>query len=142
MGVCSVTLMASSASTLSCCSSTCNSISKLLPVLLCSGKSRLVKFRQEQFGNRILHRHLHLHVNVARNTLMANVVPPRQEVFTVGDFMTKKEQLFVVKPTTLVDEALEALVDNRITGLPVVDDDWKLVGVVSDYDLLALDSIS
>lgn len=73
---------------------------------------------------------------------MANAVPPRQEVFTVGDFMTRKEHLFVVKPTTMVDEALEALVDHRITGLPVVDDDWKLVGVVSDYDLLALDSIS
>ncbi|KAJ6678391.1 CBS DOMAIN-CONTAINING PROTEIN CBSX1 CHLOROPLASTIC-LIKE [Salix viminalis] len=25
---------------------------------------------------------------------------------------------------------------------PVIDDDWKLVGLVSDYDLLALDSIS
>ncbi|KAI5661111.1 hypothetical protein M9H77_20434 [Catharanthus roseus] len=38
--------------------------------------------------------------------------------------------------------ALETLVDKRITGFPVIDDDWKLVGVVSDYDLLALDSIS
>lgn len=32
--------------------------------------------------------------------------------------------------------------EKRITGFPVIDDDWKLVGVVSDYDLLALDSIS
>lgn len=69
--------------------------------------------------------------------------------------------------------ALETLVEKRITGFPVIDDDWKLVtlvipytqielfnsfiryleylimviivlqvGVVSDYDLLALDSIS
>jgi len=73
---------------------------------------------------------------------MATDVPPKHEVFTVGDFMTRKENLIVVKPTTMVDEALESLVANRITGLPVVDDDWKLVGVVSDYDLLALDSIS
>jgi CBS domain-containing protein len=56
--------------------------------------------------------------------------------------MTKKEDLHVVKPTTTVDEALESLVDKRITGFPVVDDTWKSVGVVSDYDLLALDSIS
>lgn len=56
--------------------------------------------------------------------------------------MTRKENLHVVKPTTSVDEALEALVEKRITGFPVIDDDWKLVGVVSDYDLLALDSIS
>ncbi|GKV22613.1 hypothetical protein SLEP1_g32470 [Rubroshorea leprosula] len=68
--------------------------------------------------------------------------PPRDTTYIVGDFMTKKEKLHVVKPTTTVDEALEALVEKRITGFPVIDDDWKLVGMVSDYDLLALDSIS
>lgn len=56
--------------------------------------------------------------------------------------MTKKEGLYVVKANTTVDDALEALVEKRITGFPVIDDDWRLVGVVSDYDLLALDSIS
>lgn len=56
--------------------------------------------------------------------------------------MTKKDDLHVVKTTTTVDEALEALVEKRVTGFPVIDDDWKLVGLVSDYDLLALDSIS
>lgn len=56
--------------------------------------------------------------------------------------MTRKEELHVVKPTTTVDEALEALVEHRITGFPVIDDNWILVGLVSDYDLLALDSIS
>lgn len=56
--------------------------------------------------------------------------------------MTKKADLHVVKPSTSVEDALETLVEKRITGFPVVDDDWKLVGVVSDYDLLALDSIS
>lgn len=56
--------------------------------------------------------------------------------------MTTKEDLHVVKTTTTVDEALETLVDNRITGFPVIDNDWKLVGLVSDYDLLALDSVS
>jgi len=55
--------------------------------------------------------------------------------------MTRKENLHVVKPTTSVDEALELLVQHRISGFPVVDDNWKLVGVVSDYDLLALDSM-
>ncbi|KAK9287217.1 hypothetical protein L1049_015630 [Liquidambar formosana] len=73
---------------------------------------------------------------------MTNSVQPKGGTFTVGDFMTKKEDLHVVKPTTTVDEALEALVEKRITGFPVIDDDWKLVGLVSDYDLLALDSIS
>ncbi|KAI3451998.1 hypothetical protein Pfo_008663 [Paulownia fortunei] len=78
----------------------------------------------------------------ATSTLIANGVPPKNGVYTVGDFMTRKEDLHVVKSTTTVDEALEMLVENRITGFPVIDDDWKLVGLVSDYDLLALDSVS
>jgi CBS domain-containing protein len=63
-------------------------------------------------------------------------------VYTVGDFMTKRGNLHVVKPSTSVDEALELLVQHRISGFPVIDGNWKLVGVVSDYDLLALDSMS
>ncbi|XWS54774.1 hypothetical protein CRYUN_Cryun10bG0118200 [Craigia yunnanensis] len=74
--------------------------------------------------------------------LIANSVPSRNGNYMVGDFMTRKEGLHVVKTTTSVDEALEALVEKRVTGFPVIDDDWKLVGVVSDYDLLALDTIS
>ncbi|KAJ1381220.1 hypothetical protein SESBI_45309, partial [Sesbania bispinosa] len=41
---------------------------------------------------------------LAANTLTANSVPPKSGVYTVGDFMTKKEDLQVVKPTTPVDE--------------------------------------
>lgn len=76
------------------------------------------------------------------NGSTANSVTPRNGVYTVGDFMTRKEDLRVVKPYTSVDEALEILVEHRITGFPVIDDNWKLVGLVSDYDLLALDSVS
>ncbi|KAK7400768.1 hypothetical protein VNO78_12074 [Psophocarpus tetragonolobus] len=71
-----------------------------------------------------------------------NSVPRGNGTYTVADFMTKKQDLHVVKTTTTVDEALEALVSYRISGLPVIDEDWNLVGVVSDYDLLAIDSIS
>ncbi|KAI3726304.1 hypothetical protein L1987_66101 [Smallanthus sonchifolius] len=78
----------------------------------------------------------------AAATLTGNSVPPRNGVLIVGDFMTRKDELQVVKPKTSVDEALEILVKHRITGFPVIDDDWKLVGLVSDYDLLALDSVS
>ncbi|CAN4107738.1 unnamed protein product [Withania somnifera] len=78
--------------------------------------------------------------NAAAST--SNSESPRDGNFSVGDFMTRKEDLHVVKATTKVGEALEMLVEKRVTGLPVVDDDWKLVGVVSDYDLLLLDSIS
>nr|TKS05224.1 hypothetical protein D5086_0000133210 [Populus alba] len=80
-------------------------------------------------------------VTVALSTV-ANSVPARSEIHIVGDFMTKREDLHVFKANTTVDDALEALVEKRITGFPVIDDDWKLVGVVSDYDLLVLGSIS
>jgi len=44
--------------------------------------------------------------------------------------------IITVKPTASVRDAAEMLVENRISGLPVVDDDGKLVGVVSEGDLL------
>uniref|UniRef100_A0A0D9XBA9 CBS domain-containing protein n=1 Tax=Leersia perrieri TaxID=77586 RepID=A0A0D9XBA9_9ORYZ len=76
--------------------------------------------------------------------LRAYAAPPAHNngVYTVGDFMTKRPNLHVVTPITSVDEALETLVHYKISGFPVIDDTGKLVGVVSDYDLLALDSIS
>lgn len=73
---------------------------------------------------------------------MENAIPAKHEHYTVGDFMTRQDELLVAKTTTTVDEALEILVQNRITGLPVVDETGKLIGVVSDFDLLALDTIS
>ncbi|KAI5061321.1 hypothetical protein GOP47_0023826 [Adiantum capillus-veneris] len=74
--------------------------------------------------------------------LMENPIPAKQDYHTVGEFMTTMDDMFVVNTSTTVDEALELLVQNRITGLPVVDDAGKLIGVVSDFDLLALDAIS
>ncbi|KAI3755410.1 hypothetical protein L1987_55208 [Smallanthus sonchifolius] len=71
-----------------------------------------------------------------------NSTTPRDGIYTVADFMTRKADLLVVETSTPVYKALEILVEKRITGFPVVDADWNLVGVVSDYDLLALDSIS
>lgn len=54
-----------------------------------------------------------------------------------------KGSLITCTPETEIDMALELLVNNRITGLPVVDKNTaKVVGVVSDFDLLALDQIS
>jgi CBS domain-containing protein len=47
-----------------------------------------------------------------------------------------------VHPDTTVDQALELLVSNSVTGMPVLDDDGVVVGVVSDYDLLSLEGIA
>lgn len=37
---------------------------------------------------------------------------------------------------TTIEEALKILINNRITGLPVVDNKGKMIGVVSEYDIL------
>jgi CBS domain-containing protein len=53
---------------------------------------------------------------------------------TVGDLMTR--DVLTVKPTTPLSEAIKLLVDRHISGLPVVDNAGKLVGVISESDLM------
>ena len=48
-----------------------------------------------------------------------------------------KEVIFV-KTDTPVYEALEHIAKNDISGLPVVEDDMTLVGIVSEKDVLSL----
>lgn len=57
--------------------------------------------------------------------------------------MTTKNAMLTCTPDTSLDDALEILVENHVTGLPVVDNiTGVVVGVVSDFDFLALDGIS
>jgi CBS domain-containing protein len=44
--------------------------------------------------------------------------------------------VITVKPSTSVKEAAKILLDKRISAVPVVDDQGKLVGIVSEGDLL------
>jgi CBS domain-containing protein len=44
--------------------------------------------------------------------------------------------VITVKPSTSVPEVAETLVKQRISGVPVVDDQGRLVGIVSEGDLL------
>src|SRR5947207_12675871 len=43
-----------------------------------------------------------------------------------------------VRPETTIDEAIELLLDHRISGLPVVDGQGFLVGVISEVDIINL----
>jgi len=52
------------------------------------------------------------------------------------DIMTK--QVITVRKDTPIFEALELLAKNDITGVPVVEDNMTLVGIVSEKDLLRL----
>ncbi len=49
-----------------------------------------------------------------------------------------QSSLITVKQDTLVIEAISILGQNKITGLPVVDDDMTLVGLVSEKDILGI----
>ena len=53
---------------------------------------------------------------------------------TIADVMSRDP--IVVKPETSLKEAIQILAERRISGLPVVDDTGKLVGVISETDLM------
>ncbi len=46
--------------------------------------------------------------------------------------------VIVVKRHTPLSRVIEILVDNNITGLPVVNDDGTLAGIISEKDVLSL----
>lgn len=58
----------------------------------------------------------------------------------MADVMTKGK-IYSVREWTPIDDALEMLVEHKISGLPVIDDDLRVVGVVSDFDLLSLEGV-
>ena len=56
----------------------------------------------------------------------------------VRDLMTKK--VVVTTPDTLLVDAVEVLLSKQLTGLPVVDVDNRLIGIVTEYDLIVIGS--
>ncbi|MBO0826534.1 MAG: CBS domain-containing protein [Streptosporangiales bacterium] len=52
----------------------------------------------------------------------------------VEEVMT--ERVVVGRRDTPFKDIVAALLDNNVSALPIVDDDWKVVGVVSDADLV------
>lgn len=53
-----------------------------------------------------------------------------------ADFMTR--DLTAVMPTDLIEDAVQLLAAHRLTGVPVVEEDWRLVGFLSERDVLKL----
>lgn len=53
---------------------------------------------------------------------------------TVAEVMTPS--LITVKPETPLKEAIALLVEHKISGMPVINDDGELVGVLSESDLM------
>jgi len=52
----------------------------------------------------------------------------------VRDVMTRR--VLSIEPTADVLQAVRSMLDNKISGLPVVDADGNLVGIVTEGDFL------
>jgi CBS domain-containing protein len=57
-------------------------------------------------------------------------------MLTAGAIMTT--DLVTVRPDVSIEDAIEILLNQSISGLPVVDDDGRLVGVITEFALLAV----
>lgn len=57
-------------------------------------------------------------------------------IFKAKTVMTSN--VVYVQKQTPIDEAIEILVEKNITGLPVVNDDMTLAGVISEKDVMQL----
>jgi CBS domain-containing protein len=53
---------------------------------------------------------------------------------TVEDVMTR--DVITVSPATPIHEAARVMVERAVSGLPVIDADGRLVGIISDGDLI------
>jgi CBS domain-containing protein len=52
----------------------------------------------------------------------------------VEDLMTR--DVIIVSPETSIQKAAKLMVDHRVSGLPVVDGEGRLVGIISEGDLI------
>ncbi len=57
-------------------------------------------------------------------------------MLTAKDIMTK--EVVIVRPGTPVEEALELMLAHMISGIPVVNLDMTLLGIITEKDLLRL----
>lgn len=57
-------------------------------------------------------------------------------MLTAGEIMSTDVR--TVRPNTSIEDAIELLLRQKLSGLPVVDDNGRLVGVITEFALLAV----
>ncbi|MCA9242142.1 MAG: CBS domain-containing protein [Planctomycetales bacterium] len=57
-------------------------------------------------------------------------------MLTAEQIMTT--DVVTIQSTATIDDAIQLLVSRRISGIPVVDQDNKLVGIITEFALLAM----
>jgi len=65
-----------------------------------------------------------------------NLKKGEQNMFTIENIMTK--DVITVKRDTSIQETIKIMIENNITGLPVVDKHMQLVGIISEKDIMIL----
>ena len=55
---------------------------------------------------------------------------------TVKDIMTPT--VISISPDDLFVDAMDLIIENKISGLPVIDSDGRLVGIISEFDRIKL----
>ena len=67
--------------------------------------------------------------------MSAPVTPTTEHFIRVGDIMTT--DIATVRPDTPTENAARLMFSRAISGTPVVDEHGKLVGVVTEFDIIA-----
>ncbi len=57
-------------------------------------------------------------------------------VLTAGSIMT--DHMVTIHQDASIDDAIDLILTHEVSGLPVVDDDNRLVGVITEFALLAV----
>ncbi|MEE8362310.1 MAG: CBS domain-containing protein, partial [Gemmatimonadales bacterium] len=55
-------------------------------------------------------------------------------ILTARDIMARN--LVTLRPEMSIMDAIEVMLRKRISGAPVIDDDYRILGMLSEYDLL------
>jgi len=63
-----------------------------------------------------------------------NFKPDNSQIPSVTEYMTR--DLITFKKDTDINLVIKSLLDNRISGAPVLDDDGQVVGLIDDKDCL------
>ena len=67
--------------------------------------------------------------STAENQIERNVAPPSVTEYMVRDIIT-------FRPDTPISEVIDSLLENRITGAPVLNDLNEIIGLIDDKDCL------
>lgn len=57
-------------------------------------------------------------------------------MITAGQIMTS--EIATIQPEASIQSAIDLLLERRVSGLPVVDDNDELVGMITEFALLAI----